>query len=484
MLLGGSPVSRSRVWILSLLFVVIATSGLSAVALGHTRPRAEIRVTGGSGHVSVKAHKRPVLAAHFTIAHATGGGSAANAVLRFRVRVEFVASSHTVVLKSFARKELEPGRHLVLTVRLALPKNLAKRDWTIEACVSGAGGCRRLGSYDTAPPKAEPVFTTHPTTTTVSTTTPTSTSSTTTWIPTHPLTGYSTNSPYFVSDGRGQYANQANASGATPDSYGGYFTSGYYVVVPPSYDATNSTPETLVVWMHGCDGTAYWDAQALTDMSDSDRPYILISLNGPEGAGGSAGPSCWTPTAQGDVPQVLADITDVETQFNIDRRRVIIAGYSSGGDLAYETIFTHATEFAGILADNTNPVRDNGFGPNGIGTAIAGAAWKFPGIQLSHSEDEVYHLDRCGYSGSPACVDNLDPSGYTDPDVGVRPQITAMDNAGFDMTLTVRSGYHYNEGPSADCQDTASTCTGGEAYDEVHSLLDTIATDGWEAPAS
>ena len=225
--------------------------------------------------------------------------------------------------------------------------------------------------------------------------------------------------------------------------------------------------------MHGCQGTAHWDAQALTAQLDTNRPYILISLNGPEAEGGS-GPSCWTPTPIGDVPQVLADITSAETNFNIDRRRVIIAGYSSGGDLAWETIFTHATEFAGILADNTNPVRDNAFGPNGIGTAIAGAAWEFPGIQLSHSGDDVYHVDAC----------NPCTSG-TSPDVGVRSQINAMVTAGFNVSLTVKSGSHYNDDTPAGCQDTTpSTCTGGEYYDEVNFLMDTVVNDGWQAPAS
>ena len=142
-------------------------------------------------------------------------------------------------------------------------------------------------------------------------------------------------------------------------------------------------------------------------------------------------------------------------------------------------MFTHAATFAGILADNTNPVRDNAFGGNGIQTAITGAAWKFNGIQLSHDSDDVYHIDAC--SGN--CPTG-DPSGSTDPDVGVRPQITALDNAGFNVTLTHKAGHHYDDDSPAGCDNYQDVpCTGGTSYDIVNSLLSTVGTDGWEAPA-
>ena len=256
--------SRTSIgWILALALAACVTASLSAVALGHagTRTahggaRTAISVTGGSGHVSVKAHGPPELTAHFTVRHAVGGGKAAKAVLRFQARLELIASGHTVVLERFAPRKLKAGRHLGLTARVALPKNLAKRDWKIVACVSGAGGCRRLGSYDTAAPKLVPITTTDTTTSAPTTTTTTTTSTTTTaapppQVPVHPLTGYTTNAPYFVSDGRGQYENQPNASGATPSSYGGFFTS----ATTPSY-RRHTTPRTARPRRSWCGCTA------------------------------------------------------------------------------------------------------------------------------------------------------------------------------------------------------------------------------------
>jgi pimeloyl-ACP methyl ester carboxylesterase len=474
-----------------------AAAVLSAAASGRTaKPEAVLRIPRGSAKVMSKGHVKPVLTASFVVDN-TGSATVAH----FRGWLELVAGSHTTVLHRYTGGPLEHGRHATLTAKLQLPRDLAKRNWSIDACVvlgtsekakPAKNSCRRLGRDDLAPKApaatkgtttATTVTPTPTTATTTGVTPPTTTTPTTVpppQVPTAPVS-YQPNQWFFEPDGRGQYEAQANDVDEQQASEGdaaGFFTSGYWAVVPPSYDSTNETPETLIVWMHGCDGSAESDSYALSSQFNGDRPYIVISLNGPESEGNVGGPACWDAGDQTDVSQVLADITNAETHFNIDRRRVIIAGYSSGGDLAWLTMFTHAATFAGILADNTNPVRDNAFGGNGIGAAISEAAWKFNGIQLSHSSDDVYHVDAC--SGNCPMGD---PSGTTDPDVGVRPQITALDNAGFNVTLTVKAGNHYNADTPVNCDYQDTPCTGGTSYDIVHSLLNTVGNDGWEAPS-
>ena len=505
----------SRRWIrvvgvMALAFACAAV--LDAAASGRTtKPQAALRIPSGSAKVTSKGLAKPVLTASFVVAN-TGTATAT----QFRGRLELLADMHTRVLQRYSGGPLKRGHQTTLTAKLDLPRNLAKRDWAIEACVvlgtsatatPAVDGCRQLGSDDLAPkapsttthtvtttitgtPTPTPTTTTgatRPSTTTTTATggTPTTTTTTTTaslpQVPTAPVS-YQPDQWFFEPDGRGQYEGQANdvdQQQAGQGNAAGFFTSGYWAVVPSSYDSTNQTPETLVVWMHGCNGSAESDAYSLTSQFNGDRPYILISLNGPESEGSVGGPACWDAGDQTDVGQVLADITNAETHFNIDRRRVIVAGYSSGGDLAWLTMFTHAATFAGILADNTNPVRDNAFGGNGILTAMAGAAWKFNGIQLSHASDDVYHVDAC--SGNCPMGD---PSGTTDPDVGVRPQITALASAGFQVTLTIKPGNHYNADTPANCDYQDTPCTGGTNYDIVNSLLSTIASDGWEAPSS
>ena len=120
--------------------------------------------------------------------------------------------------------------------------------------------------------------------------------------------------------------------------------------MPPSYDGSN---QMLLVWMHGCGGEAEGDAYEISP--GDDRSYIAISIGGRED-------DCWDPNS--DVPKVLSAVADVKTHLNIDPRRVIIAGYSSGGDLAYRTIFYNADLFAGILAENTSPFRGRRLPPH------------------------------------------------------------------------------------------------------------------------
>src|SRR5262249_31038103 len=148
--------------------------------------------------------------------------------------------------------------------------------------------------------------------------------------------------------------------------------------IPDGYDASHRTPTELFVWSHGCGGEAEGD---LDTYATSDESYIMISLGGKDG-------DCWDMSS--DPAKLLAAVADVEDRFNIDRRRVVIGGYSSGGDLAYRTAFYNAYTFAGLLAENTSPFRDTG---STAQQSLAAAAWRFPIVHLAHTQDEEYHID-------------------------------------------------------------------------------------------
>jgi predicted peptidase len=136
--------------------------------------------------------------------------------------------------------------------------------------------------------------------------------------------------------------------------------SNYWVNVPPGYDSTHQTPYTLFVWMHGCGGESSGDIYTI---SPDDRDWISVAVGGREDA-------CWD--VNSDSAKVLAAIASVKTHFNINPKRVIIGGYSSGGDLAYRTAFYNANLFAGLLAENTSPFRDTG---SSADQSLAAAAW-------------------------------------------------------------------------------------------------------------
>jgi hypothetical protein len=88
---------------------------------------------------------------------------------------------------------------------------------------------------------------------------------------------------------------------------------------------------------------------------------------------------------------VMNAIAYMKTRFNIDPLKVFIGGYSGGGDMAYYVAFSDSRTFAGVIAENTNPWRDNPF-RNSPGAAFSANAsgWKFNVAHLYHTNDENY----------------------------------------------------------------------------------------------
>ena len=215
----------------------------------------------------------------------------------------------------------------------------------------------------------------------------------------------------------------------------------YSAYVPSSYDASHKTPMSLLVWMHGCGGDGAGDTWTVSPgkrlaTTIGAQNWISVSLGGRDG-------KCWNVST--DSALVLAALADVETHFNIDSKRVVIGGYSSGGDLAYRTAFYNAKLFAGVIAENTSPFRDTGATQ---ANALAAAAWKLPVAHLAHLGDTTYPIAR------------------------VRAETDALSSAGFPMTRIERAGTHADP-------DTVSS---GTVYDRRNFLLPFVMNAGWTAP--
>jgi len=183
----------------------------------------------------------------------------------------------------------------------------------------------------------------------------------------------------------------------------------YWGFVPRSYDATNQTPTTLFVWLHGCGGESEGDAWAVDPGAQEGvaQDWLTLSLGGRDGG-------CWNPMAETE-PWVLAAIADFESHFNVDRGRIVLGGYSSGGDLAYRTAFNHSSTFAELLIENSAPFRDT---EESEAQLLAAATTKFPIVHLAHEEDQIYKLAE------------------------VEPEIEAVRAAGFPVELIERPGGH------------------------------------------
>jgi hypothetical protein len=348
--------------------------------------------------------------------------------------VQVVGGGKPKFVQVYAVESLKPGATEEEAVSESVPSGLSAGKFAIRACGdykhtvkqrSGKNDCKKVGTV------------------TVSTG-PTGPGST---VPAHPA-NLAADTPTFFADGLGQYGGVQNNAD---------LTSGYWADVPPSYDTTNHTPTTLLVWLHGCYGQAKYDISDVSEGVSESRKYIAIALQGPD-ANQDGLPVCWSPGP--DDAKVLTDIAQAETKFNINRRRVIIAGYSSGGDLAYRTIFENANTFAGILAINTSPYRDTG---KSLAELMAGAAWKFNIVQIAHASDDEY------------------PPGPAPPDPGVTDSINKLKAAGYPVDYLVRPGTHYDN-------DTCPPAPPGPAcigttYDIQHYLLPHIDADGWRSPA-
>lgn len=205
----------------------------------------------------------------------------------------------------------------------------------------------------------------------------------------------------FTKDANGFFTR--NAPGAT-----------YVAYVPAGY--TGNEPMPVLVGLHGCGDNAMnfatwavapWDTRAT-------QKYIGISIDGSTANGGR----CWT--MGGDDDKVLAALDDLQSRFWIDRAKVVIGGFSSGGQLAYRVGLMHADRFSGIA------IECSGLYAAGADedTLLANAARKIPIAHRAHTSDTVFPLAQ------------------------VQADWTKTQAAGFSITTSETAGGH--DGSSAD----------------------------------
>jgi hypothetical protein len=351
--------------------VPIAVALALLVPVGSAEAAHPLQVVNGSAHGGGERVK-----VSFVVLNAGTTRSA-----RTRAMVIFRSGRRQAPLRRPWIGALAPGARRRVAFTATLPPSLPAGTWAIRVCI--ARRCNGLGSTSVgqrgageptpgshsapgsqAPPAAQPIST----------------------VPADPI-------PHPV---------------AEPFSHAGGGAE-YSAFIPRSYDATNQTPTTLFVWLHGCGGEAEGDAWVVDPGAEEGVPqdWMTLSLGGRDGG-------CWNPLAETE-PLVMAAIADFETHFNVNRRRVILGGYSSGGDLAYRTAFKHSSTFAGLLIENSAPFRDTEASEAEL---LGAATTKFPIVHLAHAEDETYELDE------------------------VEPEIAAVRAAGFPVEFIVRPGGH------------------------------------------
>jgi predicted esterase len=156
--------------------------------------------------------------------------------------------------------------------------------------------------------------------------------------------------------------------------------SSYVAYVPEAYDGE---PTPLIVGLHGCgDDAANFAAWGVNPYATREtQTHIGISIDGASG-----GSNCWNLDV--DAPKVLAAIEDIASCVYVHRRRVVLAGFSSGGELAYSLGLREADRFAGLLIENASLTATGA-----ASELIAGAAWKVNVAHVAHVDDSVFPID-------------------------------------------------------------------------------------------
>ncbi len=226
--------------------------------------------------------------------------------------------------------------------------------------------------------------------------------------------------------------------GLTPVSFtkGSIFTTNSgttnWAYVPLAYDSSHATPMPMFVWLHGCGGRGQYDIDMVSP-GGSSQTWISLAVGGREG-------SCWSNLGV-DGPKVLAAIADMKSHFNVDSRRVVLGGYSSGGDIGYPLVFQNADMFAGAIFENTAPSSE-------ALTLAPSAKWKLNLVQISHLSDTTYPIS------------------------GVRSKMATLASLGFPVSTIEKTGTHWDN----------DTGTSGTKYDLVMFGLPFLKR-GWATPA-
>ncbi len=171
----------------------------------------------------------------------------------------------------------------------------------------------------------------------------------------------------------------------TPDT-DGFFKltspkSDYWVRLPPKFDKTK--PARLLFGIHGCGDTARnfatWAIVPYALRATQD--YIGLSLGGREGA-------CWTIST--DTAVAEAALAHIASCFAIDPKKTVLAGYSSGGGMAYSMGLSKAGNYAGILIENSG--LSQAVGGGNVTKVLGAAAWKINIAQSARIGDGSYAI--------------------------------------------------------------------------------------------
>ncbi len=139
------------------------------------------------------------------------------------------------------------------------------------------------------------------------------------------------------------------------------------LVVPASYDSAKVTPLIVLLHGYGSSGSGQDGYMKFSELADS-YGYLLATPDGTQEAGGennrfwNASKACcnFFESEQDDADYVMNIIKTVQSQYNVDPRRIYLIGHSNGGFMSYRTAYEYSDVIAGIAslagAEATDPM--------------------------------------------------------------------------------------------------------------------------------
>ena len=131
----------------------------------------------------------------------------------------------------------------------------------------------------------------------------------------------------------------------------------YVLYLPDNYNPRRAYP--LVVWLHGCRQSPEDFAAATRIVAEANTHNVLVLL--PRQTRSANADGCWnwfdsaTGAGYGEAAIVMAQIMEVRRRHRLDRRRIFLAGLSSGGALAAVLVVRHPERFAAVAIHSGVP---------------------------------------------------------------------------------------------------------------------------------
>ncbi len=132
---------------------------------------------------------------------------------------------------------------------------------------------------------------------------------------------------------------------------------------------TNPNPDWAIIWLHGlgADGTDFVDAIPELNLPESaairfifpHAPVIPVTCNGGYQMRAWYDILAFEPLRRIDLAGLIAARAEIRTLIEQERlrgipaRRILLAGFSQGGSLAYAAALTHTERLAGLIALST-----------------------------------------------------------------------------------------------------------------------------------